>query len=101
MEAGVSLNCFCALGTHFFLLSCFFQQRCEGFFLVILLFVSSCLVVVSWTFALFRTEMEEEWMQERREVCGVTRRTVAGKTLVRIYCMKEDSIFNKKEIAIQ
>jgi len=31
----------------------------------------------------------------------VTRRTVAGKTLVRICCMKEDSIFNKKEIAIQ
>lgn len=92
----MSLALLSVLGTLFLLWSCFVQHRCENFCLVLLYFVFAlfdCFVL--WACHFLKRDREEV------DPGGVKRLGEVGElegveTVVRIYCMREDSIFNNR-----
>lgn len=70
---------------------CLVQPPEQGFRLVLLDLVLSCVAVISWKPALFRRE-NGEWSwgnRESRELGGKE----GGETEVRMFCVREESIF--------
>jgi hypothetical protein len=96
MGAGVSLTLLPALRTLFLLIGCLVQPQYERFHLVLLFLVLFCLVVVPWRPNPF---WREKWRgtgsrgQDRWKHLGEVE---GGDTVVRMYCTKEESIFNTK-----
>ena len=95
MRAVVSLTLFCVIGSLPKI--CYDQPRYEGFYLVLLYLLLSCLVVVSWRLALFLKGHRRKVDLRKRGAEGNLENMERGETVLSIYYRRKIMLNKRKK----